>query len=588
MEKTCETTRRIVMVLVGMLVPSILWSAWMEQAIPLSAGWNAVQLKVHPYEDVCDDVFADGNVEKLSWWNRSRIDDGTGSTPIGDFCYWYADPGTPDTFGKLIGGETYLIKAKTAKTLRIIGIPVIPSGKIWLGESNLMGANATAGVFWGEYFTSFKSLAPSPYARVIADGTSQIVPASGSAAQIKNGQAIWVSTTGSGEASYMGPIELSTDSSDKVVKWRTSTSARTITVRNISGIAKDVTFDLEDSVDPPAGQGTRAGKIALKEETIDTSDGYLKRVYVPVRFPFTTNLASEASFTFKVRPNLDQMPKTAEGGQYLGIIKVTSPLNSDGGQEELRVGMMADGQLADRKSPAGLWVGQVALTQVNRAQMLTSAESEWDSERLQDANQAFQFRLILHVADDGTVKLLKQAFIGSTESDDATAPVMADKETAQNYRDTHPTAKIRRVSSANFPFIEPLELSGGEFMTEGAELSGVMTQWYDDKTNPFLHRFHPNHDTIVFNNGAPKKSEEDGSDGTGAYESWNVTRAITLRFEGDDPTGYAAEDWGRTVTGGVYTERITGLNKTEIIVRGAFRLTKALDTSVLSKGGVAP
>ena len=57
---------------------------------------------------------------------------------------------------------------------------------------------------------------------------------------------------------------------------------------------------------------------------------------------------------------------------------------------------------------------------------------------------------------------------------------------------------------------------------------------------------------------------------------------------GADPTGAADEDWNRTVCGGIYREEITGLGKTPIIVEGAFRLTKTLDTPNLYSGGVVP
>ena len=80
----------------------------------------------------------------------------------------------------------------------------------------------------------------------------------------------------------------------------------------------------------------------------------------------------------------------------------------------------------------------------------------------------------------------------------------------------------------------------------------------------------------MFNNGKPSK-KGDGADGTGDYESWSVTRRVSLTFAGSDPLG-ANDDWNKTVCGGTYRETITGLNKTPIIVEGAFRLNKTLDT----------
>ena len=172
--------------------------------------------------------------------------------------------------------------------------------------------------------------------------------------------------------------------------------------------------------------------------------------------------------------------------------------------------------------------------------------------------------------------------------DDMTATVMTDKETARAYRGVYPNAVIRRTSSANFPFMEPLLFTDSlNFMKDGGVMTATFTQKGTAKDNPFYHQFHPNHDSILFNNGKPIW-KEDGADGTGDYETWSVTRTVTLKFQGGDPTGAADEDWNRTVCGGIYREEITGLNKTPIIVEGAFRLNKTLDTPNLCSGGVVP
>ena len=562
------------------LCPRVAEACWMTQEIPLVAGWNAIHVKVNPLDYGCSAVFGGGGIDQVTWWNRDRRDDGTG-TVTSDTYAWYADDVAPSTFGAVLGDARYLVHAVAATNLVLVGTPAIPSGKIYLGESNLVGLSIPLGgsASCSDFFDGFASLADNPFQSVNASNTP-VRQNPGSFVKDPS-QAFWLETTGSGETTWTGPLAVSVDTSDKILSWSGSTAARTITVKNVSGTDRVARFDLEKSLAPPAGQGALAGPVALKRETVDWSQGYARRVYEPIAFPFTTNLAVGASFALKVRPDLDAM-KPADGA-YLGILAVSDAGSIVSGEASAtgtclaRVGLKADGGLAAAKGPAGLWVGSVALTGVNRARMLTSAKQEWDAEKIQDTTQAFSFRLILHAAEDGAVSLLKQAFVASETAGDETPAILADRAAAKEFRRLHPNATIRRVSSANFPFMEPRAFDGAlGFLKDGATLSVAFTQAYDAKDNPFVHAFHPSHDNLAFNNGKPSK-KGDGADGTGDYESWSVTRRVSLTFAGSDPLG-ANDDWNKTVCGGTYRETITGLNKTPIIVEGAFRLNKTLDT----------
>lgn len=556
----------------------------MEQTIPLKAGWNAIHMKVNPFDYGCNAVFGGGGIDQVTWWNRDRRDDGT-DTVSSDTFSWYANTPQASTFGAVLGDGRYLVHAVQATNLVVRGTPALPSGQIFLGESNLVGLNIPAGASCLDAFTGFTLLEGNPYYSVNT-ANEEVLHRAGAAIDNPS-QAFWVKATGSGTATWMGPLAVSLGTGEKILAWTSSSAARTITVKNVSGGDRVVTLDFEPSLAPPAGQGTKAGNLALKRETIDWSPGYARRVYVPVTFPFSTNLAAGASFAFKVRPDLDRMPAAA--GDYLGILAVSdkgSTVNGElraEGTFQVRVGLRAAGDLVVAKSPAGLWVGSVALTGVNRAQMLSRSAGEWNAERIQNTQQAFEFRLLVHAADDGEVTLLKQAFVASETAGDEPPVILADKAAARAYRLAHPNATIRRVSSANFPFMAPQAFTGANgFLQGGASLSVSFTQAYDAKDNPFVHAFHPNHDNLAFNNGAPSK-KDDGADGTGDYESWSVTRRVTLTFADADPTGAAADDWNKTVCGGTYRETITGLNKTPILVEGAFRLNKTLDTPEMTR-----
>lgn len=578
------------------LLPFTGQAQWMTQRIPLVQGWNAIHLKVNPVDKSCATIFSDAAVTQVAWWNRDRLDDGTGSS-ITDFCYWYRNGETPSTFARVIGDQRYLVYATANRPyFEVVGTPVLPSGTIYLGEPNLIGLNVpnvtSDPPSFMDYFKDCKSLwnGSQPWYGVNATNGPAFIR---DRVVITNAsQAVWFRTAGSGMATFTGPLTVSLDKSDSVVKWTDNTDPRTITIRNTSSEERVLNINRLSSLPPPTGQGTSAGDVRLLVESIDWSEGYAKRVYSTLAFPFVTNIAAGATFEFRVKPDVANMAATGDATcNYMSILEISdkgSTLDGDvraDGTCLYRVGLSVAGTLAanEAAAAAGLWVGTVVLGQVNRAKMLGSSTPEWDPDALMTAPHPFQFRLIVHVAADGTTKILKQVFTAKRTADADHSDLLTDRDTAIAYRGLFPNATIRRTASANFPFMAPLVLEGGEFMAADATLSGTFTQEYDDKTNPFVHAFHPQHDNVEFRNKAPYTLGS-GDEGVGEYESWGVTRTVSLKFLAEDPSSAAGQNWNRTVTGGEYTETIQGLigQGKPIITKGIFRLLKVNDTATLS------
>ena len=377
--------------------------------------------------------------------------------------------------------------------------------------------------------------------------------------------------------------------------WTTSTDARTITVRNESSEDRVLCIGRISSLPPPTGHGTCAGDVELSLESIDWTDGYAKRVYTPMNFddPFATNIAAGASFEFRVKSDLDRMPATGdETRNYMSVLEISDKGSTVGGEVRAQgtclycVGVSASGTLAANtvSSAAGLWIGTVVLGEVSRARTYSGIDpAAWDHEEPITAPHPFQFRLIVHVDAMRNVKILKEVFSAKKNVESDTY-LLTDRATAIAFRGLYPDGTIKRTSSANFPFMAPLALTGGEFMAPDATLTATLVQRYDDKTNPFVHSFHPQHDNIAFSNQRPSKMES-GDEGYGEYESWGVTRDISLTFEATDSAGAASSDsWNRTVTGGIYEEKVYGLigPQKPIVTRGVFRLSKVSDVAALT------
>src|SRR5206468_4048024 len=188
----------------------------------------------------------------------------------------------------------------------------------------------------------------------------------------------------------------------------------------------------------------------------------------------------------------------------------------------------------------------------------------------------FQFRLIVHVDNDGKVRLLQkvlQMFKPGTLKPDPNDPsknvidrpgryvLVTDDSLVANFtgatlRDGQPVA--RRLSSAAFSFSQPVLFSGNSGFGAGT-FTGLVNLDYDDPLNPFKHRYHPDHDNLDerFATRLPE-----------GVESFTVNRRIQLQFTGTDPDNLTTAGWGDDQLGGDYSEIISGLHDQPIYVSG--------------------
>jgi hypothetical protein len=123
----------------------------------------------------------------------------------------------------------------------------------------------------------------------------------------------------------------------------------------------------------------------------------------------------------------------------------------------------------------------------------------------------------------------------------------------------------RRLSTIGYDFPSgsadnALTLSGA--FAIGQNLTGTLTLPFDHPTNPFQHKYHPDHDNL--------NARFDGP----AVEAFSTTRQIRLDFTASPPDGPAVPDFGYNEMGGSYRETITGIHKNAIHIRGTFRLSR--------------
>jgi len=244
---------------------------------------------------------------------------------------------------------------------------------------------------------------------------------------------------------------------------------------------------------------------------------------------------------------------------------------------------------------AGLWTGYARINKVsdqNKAEIV--GEVPVRDETPLPTGSEFSFRLIVHAEDGGTVRLLSQVIqmwqegtwkpdpenFGHLIIDEPgnfvllTDDTLVGNYTGASLRDGQPVG--RRISAPVFPrlsadqaIVHGTAAPGGAFIpAPGNHLEMLISLTADDPTNPFRHLFHKVHGPVA--------------------SSIPVERTITLSFadedeEGNPITGLPKLDWGASEVGGIYIERVTGLHKEDIFIKGTFVLHRVSDIGVLTQ-----
>jgi len=328
----------------------------------------------------------------------------------------------------------------------------------------------------------------------------------------------------------------------------------------------NVTIRLQSSETPPSGNFPQlAGAVPLSYLLQDTN-GSWNWMEFPVGGVSKT-LAPRETWTLRLglrRADLAAyQPQGTNTAAYQGILEVTDsgqslliPVPVTASSPELvgASGPTTLGTLSPFNTMAGLWVGEAQLNQVNAP--------AYTGDGLLRA-PPLSLRLLVHVDAYGNTRLLQQVALAwdNTITDppytNGTYALYADA------RDVPSTATgVKRISSAAFPMMAPVSLSGLLGSTNET-MVGLVNIGFDDPTNPFLHRYHPQHDNRDWDFVAY----------TNAVEVPNITRKVSLSFT---TVTNATTDpvWGVDTVAGTYSETLYGLRAQSITTSGPFALKR--------------
>lgn len=551
------------------------------QPVLLQPGWNAVFLEIQPQENACDAVFAGIPVSSVWAWNKrfssmQYVQDPSALTPEMPEWLAYFPPSDSRSFlsdlHAMHGGRCYLIHltGEMPVTWEIVGKPVVRKVE-WVPNSfNLVGfpVDATSPPSFKNFFQPDKSLRDKPLYRISADGRSVAIAAPATET-LRAGEAFWVYCEG--ECAYQGTLGLGFDHRDGL-EFGTLLDEQSLRLKNASSTEKTITLELQ-TVDNKHTR-TFAGKTAELAGPVPLSYHRLLK-WSPLSAPLTFTLpaGSEQALPLAVR-RAEMPPPERPDAVYESILVVR-----DNAGMRYRVPVSARRSQTD----AGLWAGIVVLNAVSEAANPENPTTPTP------ASSEFTFRIIVHINEAGQAHLLQHVTlmqVQPTYVPDPDDPNVMIVDTPARYvlitRDellpqysgvSLRDGKIagRRITAPVFAFDAPLAMTGAF----NDNLECALTMGYDDPLNPFLHRYHPDH------NNLDERYEQVLEEGK---ESFTFTRSVRLAFSAQDPDQLGLPEWGYALAGGIYHETITGVHQNNIHLQGTFRISKIVEVAELNDG----
>ncbi|MBI5384243.1 MAG: hypothetical protein HZA90_06095 [Verrucomicrobia bacterium] len=589
-----------------------------SQTFTLQPGWNALWLQVQPGNVAVADVFSGLPIESVWTFRESAssvefIEDP--SQPVWNKSRWLVYIPTNrvesmhNTLAAIYAPRAYLVNLATNLPVvwQVSGRPPLRPLR-WVPDAySLRGlpidasAPPTFGAFFqfspAHYDTAGGVL--RPMYRMNSSGQWTRVTA---ADTIRTNEACWIYTQGASD--YQGPLAVRSELGDGLDYASTADTLRLV-LQNNRPAAQSV--QVRDLIAPSAN--------ALSTPSFDPSNGIQwNRLLTNPPAPRLLDLQAAEQFNWRLTIrreafsslNYSTLLEIKDGlGTRICVPVTARKLSGSGGG--------GGGAEAEARAHAGLWIGTATINAVSEAHsgslMVVSnawvpdsystnggvVTTNWMAQTYIRTNVSmtptpaageFPLRLLLHVDANGQARLLKeviQMWQNGTTTNNAqgyavqatpgrfvlvTDDTLLPRFTGATLRDGVPVG--RRLSSAAFDFADnELELDGTFAFNN--TVRGSLAISPHSPTNPFKHKYHPDHDNL--------NARYDGT--ADPPEVYTVTREFELQLPA--PPANAPPGYGYDRIDGTYRETFAGLHRTNIVVSGSFRLRRIATTGVLNQ-----
>lgn len=577
-----DATRLLRSVLALLLLASTSAAASeLTQEFTLRPGWNAIYVGLDPGEADIETVFAGLPVASVWRWRPSNgaaqfiSDPADNLENLDGWFAWFPEP-RPEAFltnlFRIEGNTAYLVKLEGTATRQLVvrGVPDhrrtawLPNGFTLTGLP-VDPANAPS---FADYFSASAAHQGQPVYTLGSNGRWQLVT-SAAGTSIESGRAYWIYTRGN--SNYAGRMEVLLDQGESLEYSAALTEIRVVLrnrsglpgsfqVQRLQGATLPMSFRNED---PETGEvGWPALQHTLVLDAPAGDDVFLTLAVLRREFS-----ADRMEQSFAITDELGQRVLLHAGGNTIQPSALAAAAAKSGAKN------------AAAASYAGLWVGEVSVNAVSESQQGGTTPTP--------VGAPFVQRFLIHVDSSGQARLLKdviQMWEDGTTVPSAINPslrevenpgryvLITDKDLLGNYggavvRGGSPVGV--RYSTVAYDFAgDMLDLNG--LFAPGEQLTASLVLGQDLATNPFKHRYHPDHDNLDEQFLNPRA------------EAYQVVRNLQLVFTEEDPTRATPPGWGESTVGGVFQESITGLHKNAIFVSGLFRLQRVSAVSVLN------
>ena len=492
-------------------------AAHISETMTLAKGWNAIYLESTPTNAACADFFAGAPVARVASYHsdaysstRQIADDGTeiAQKPI-SYYVWVPGDEEASTMTALAGGRVYLVYATADWTSdEFLGVPAAPQ-QTWRATSgdagfvNLVGVSAeadvavTARAYFGE--GPFGPASGTAY-RIAGTGTSApsfLSMGLGSGQKLQGGKAYALTAAKDGDwpgvIGFLGPASVGFGSGDFA----------SVTLKNFGATSHTFRVTIVASADPRE-EFPRGLKRAVKDE-----HGNESWTNVTAGASWEVSLAADALGTQKFA--LDRAMLEA-GKTHAAVMRI-----DDLGETRMRVRIPVtiDETPADEAAfPVGLWAGFLQM----------EAVSSLTNEMPSAAAGTLKMNILVHVAEDGTARLLQRVAAGV----DSNKKMRLFKELSSARAACDNPRRLSTVMmSVDTPVVEATSHT-----TFGERLQFEWTVDAKARDNPFRHAWHPDHDGLTADYSAEVVSGDDLANYANPVkpELWSVGNGLLLSW----------------------------------------------------------
>ena len=553
---------------------------YVHETLNLTNGWNAVYIECTPTNALCDEFFANTPVISAAAY-RSDADastaqyDASGNEIVQApvvYLQWVRGK-TGSTLQSIAGGGTYLLFATNTATKDFYGVPSAPKmtwRKVSSAETNeyfnLVGvssAEATVPIdaYFGEGPFGLTKSGRSICAISGMDETRPVLKSAegsfGRQTPVASGKAYALTSTCDGE--WPGVIGVQ----GSAVYFGPNASYASIKIQNCGTTNHTFTIKMERS--EPYG--------ALEPPPISRR---LPRVDALSEIGYT-NVEENVTWSVSLEPDeiseqifsLDRS-QLGPGMERGAILTIEDPAGS-----KMRVRLpiyVAPVSQSVVAYPTGLWIGEIALTQVSGLNDETPTPVK--------AGGQLKMSVMMHVDTNGTCRLLQRVAAGM----DTNGTARLFKELANVPAEIEAPKRFSTVMmSVDTPVVAA---AGGSAFGDEADFTWTIAPTARD--NPFRHAWHPDHD----GKKADYQGEAPSGDDFANYASpikpelWSISNRLFFSWheQGIHSQPINFEYNASETTSGVVTWEVTGLiaNK-PIKSEGTFTLKRVVKAAELEE-----